>query len=168
MPSYRTELLNRLVAMEKEALDSWVSTQFPGKAGIDAKPYLFHQQSFFPYIVHRVGTSVPDPKDEDNSLRSYEVFIRIVMCNLTSGVNGENELWVNEMIPILEQYFIEHPMLTTDSTEPYTDEPLWLYSEAVIINDTSGIIPFEIGGIDAVQIGEELSLDVPIIRFIDL
>jgi hypothetical protein len=167
MASYRNELLNRLVAMEGEALDAWVVANLSGKTGVDAKPFLFYQQEDFPYIVHRIGPSSPDDLSEDNSLRIYDVFIRVVVAHFTENYDGANEEMVDEIIPLLEQYFFEHPMLTTDSTAPYTVEPTWIFPEGMTVGDTTGVIAFELGGIDATQIGEELSLEVPIFRFID-
>ena len=73
---------------------------------------------------------------------------------------------VDEIIPVLEDYLLKHPMLTTDSGV-YTTEPTWLFPEGIEIGDTTGVIPFEIGGIGSVHIGEELSLTVPVFRTLE-
>lgn len=163
MTTYRTDLLARLVAMEHEALDSYIASVLPGRTGIDAKPSVFYQQASFPYIVHRVGASTPNPLSEDASIRNYDVFIRVVIGHLTANYEGSNEELVDEIIPRLEDYLIKHEMLTTD-TGTYHTEPTWILPEGITIADTSGVLSFQLGGINAFHVGEELSLSVPVIR----
>jgi len=163
MTSYRNDLLARLVAIEHAALDSYITSQFPKKSGIDTVPQLFYQQPSTPYIVHRVGASTPEPLSEDASIRRYDVFIRVVVGHLTDNYKGKNEELVDEIIPLLEDFLIKHEMLTTDSGTYHT-EPTWLFPEGITIADTSGILSFQLGGINAFHVGEELSLSVPVIR----
>jgi len=162
--SYRTDILDRLVAMEHEALDTYVASVLPGRTGIDAVPQLFYQQASTPYIVHRVGPSAPAQLAEDFSLRTYEVFIRVVVGHLTANYQGENEELSDEIIPLLEDYLFKHEMLTTDSGAFHT-EPTYLFpEEGIAIGDTSGIISFQLGGINSFHVGEELGLTVQVIR----
>lgn len=162
MPSYRTDMLARLIAMEAEALDAFVAANMSGRTGIDAIPHIFHEQDTFPYIVHRVGPSLPEPFSEDANLRVFDVFIRIVIGHYTSNYKGENEELVDEMIPVLIDYFEKHEMLTTDSGATHT-EPTYIHPDGMQIGDTSGIVAFTLGGVGATQIGEELGLTVPVI-----
>jgi len=167
MATYRTDMLNRLVAMEAEALDAAVAALIGGDVtGIDSVPYLFYEGSSLPYIVHRVGPSFPENIAEDMTIRTYDVFIRVVTGHLTENYIGENEEFVDEIIPLLEEYLLKHPMLTTDAGV-YVTEPTWMYPEAIDIGDTTGIIPFDIGGIGSTQIGEELSISVPVMRTLE-
>ena len=163
MVSYRTDMLNRLIAMEAEALDSSIATLMPGRTGIDAIPHIFYEQDSFPYIVHRTGPSLPEPVSEDISLRTYDVFIRVVIGHYTGNYVGANETLVDEIIPLWVDYFIKHEMLTTDSGV-YHAEPTWIDSEGIEIGSTSGIVAFPLGGVGSTQIGEELNLIVPIIQ----
>jgi len=167
MATYRTDMLARLVAMEAEALDATVAALIGGGVtGIDAIPHLFYEQSQLPYIVHRVGPSAPENITEDISIRTYDVFIRVVIAHMTENYEGDNEEMLDEIMPILEEYLLKHPMLTTDAGV-YTTEPTWLFPEAIEIGDTTGVIPFEIGGIGSVHIGEELSISVPVMRTLE-
>ena len=162
MPSYRTDMLARLIAMEAEALNTFVASEMDGRTGIDAIPHIFHEQDSFPYIVHRVGASLAEPFSEDANLRVFDVFIRIVIGHHTSNYDGENETLVDEMIPLLIDYFEKHEMLTTDSGSTHT-EPTYLHPDGMQIGDTSGIVAFSLGGVGSTQIGEELALTVPVI-----
>jgi hypothetical protein len=160
-------MLDRLVAMEHEALDTAVAALMDNKVtGIDAYPYLFHSQPGTPYIVHRVGPSAPSNLMEDASIRDYDVFIRVVVGHLTANYKGENEELLDEILPLLEDYLLKHPMLTTDSGA-FTAEPTWLFPEGIELGDTSGVIPFEIGGIGSTHIGEELSFTMTVIRTLE-
>ncbi|KKK61120.1 hypothetical protein LCGC14_3017510, partial [marine sediment metagenome] len=124
---------------------------------ITTVPHIFYEQSAKPYIVHRVGVSTPENDAEDFSIRIYDVFIRVVIGHLTANYEGENEKLVDEIIPLLEDYLLKHPMLTTD-TGVFTTEPTWMHPDGFEIGDTTGVIPFDIGGIGSVQVGEELGL----------
>ena len=167
MATYRTDLLARLIAMEAEALDATVAALIGGGVtGIDCIPHIFYEQSQLPYVVHRVGPSFTDNDAQDFSLRTYDVFIRVVIAHMTENYEGENETLVDEIIPLLEEYLLKHPMLTTDAGV-YTAEPTWLHPDGIELGDTTGVIPFEIGGIGSVHIGEELSISVPVIRTLE-
>ena len=165
MTSYRNDALNRLVAMEKEALDAYVVANWPEKTGVDSVPRLIHTQETFPYIVHIWGAGENVSEDEDNSLVNYDVRIRFVCAHIDSGYSGEYETHLHEMIPLLEQYLSERPMLKTDSGS-YTDWPDYLLPEGFTVGTTLGIEAFPIGGTGTVQIGEELSITIPIMRYI--
>jgi len=163
MASYRTDLLSRLIAMEAEALDTYIASVLPGRTGIDAIPHIFYEQDHFPYIVHRTGPSLPEQVSEDMSIRTYDVFIRVVIGHYTSNYAGNNETLVDEIIPLLVDYFIKHEMLTTDNGANHT-EPTWIHPDGIEIGSTSGIIAFGLGGVGSTQIGEELNLIVPIMQ----
>jgi len=169
MATYRTDLLARLIAMEAEALDADVVTLMggDGRTGITAVPTIFYEQSALPYIVHRVGPSIPENIAEDLSIRTYDVFIRVVIGHLTANYLGENEALVDEIIPLLEDYLLKHPMLTTAVSGAYPKGPVWLYTEGIELGETTGVISFEIGGIGSVHVGEELAISVPVIRTLE-
>lgn len=166
MPTYRTDMLARLIAMEAEALDTDVASLMPGRSGITAVPHIFYEQSATPYIVHRVGVSTPDNDAEDFSIRIYDVFIRVVIGHITANYEGGNEELVDEIIPLLEDYLLKHPMLTTDGGA-FAVEPTWMHPDGLVIGDTTGVIPFEIGGIGSVHVGEELSISMPVFRTLE-
>ena len=163
MPSYRTDMLARLIAMEAEALDTFVAANMTGRTGIDAIPHIFYEQSTFPYILHRVGPSLPEQISEDTNLRTFDVFIRVVIGHYTSNYKGDNEELVDEIIPLLVDYFEKHEMLTTDSGSNHT-EPDYIHPDGMEIGATSGIVAFSLGGVGSTQIGEELGLIVPVIQ----
>lgn len=168
MASYRNDLLNRLVAMEHEALDGYIAANFPNRTGIDAVPFLFHEQVATPYIVHRVGRGTSNENwPEDSSLRQYDIGIRLVIGHLTANYVGQNEYETNEILPLLEDYLEKHRDLTTDPTGIYPTPPTWLFPENIDLNDTTGILAFEYGGIKSKQVGEELLITVPVIRTTD-
>jgi hypothetical protein len=150
--------------MEQEALATTV-TSLMGR-GITTVPTLFYEQSATPYIVHHVGTSVPDNLTEDMTLRTYEIFIRVVVGHITANYSGDNEELTDEIIPVLEDYFLKHPMLTTD-TGAFATEPTYIFPEGIDLGDTTGIKSFEIGGIGSIHVGEELSLTIPVIRTLE-
>lgn len=164
MTSYRNELLARLIAMEHEALDAYVAAQFPERTGIDAVPTLFYNQSSTPYIVHRVGRSTPSSLSEDASNRDYQIGIRLVIGHLTANYVGRTEEETNEILPLFEDYLIKHMDLTTDPDGTYPDPPTWLWPENIVINDTTGIVAFDVGGIKSQHVGEELLITVPVWR----
>jgi hypothetical protein len=167
MVSWRNELLARLVAMEKEALDAWAVANMETD-GFDAIPLGIWSQDNYPYIINRIGPSIPDGSQtsdqwgEGISMRTYTVDVRVVVDHFTSRYEGDNEELAHEIMPVLVLYFEKRLMLTTDSGT-YATEPTWLSPEGIVI-DTTGINTFETGGIGAIQIGEELSLQVPVIR----
>ncbi|MCK5603760.1 hypothetical protein KAR91_17870 [Candidatus Pacearchaeota archaeon] len=168
MATYRTDMLARLIAMEAEALDADIVTLMggDGRTGITAVPTIFYEQSALPYIVHRVGPSIPENIAEDMSIRTYDVFIRVVIGHLTANYLGENEALVDEIIPLLEEYLLKHPMLTTDAGV-FATQPTWLHSEGIELGETTGVISFEIGGIGSEHVGEELSISMSVIRTLE-
>jgi hypothetical protein len=161
--SYRTDLLDRLVAMEHEALDAYVALQYPGRTGIDAFPYALYEQEATPYIIHRIGRGTLDRSwPEDSSLRSYDVHIRIVVGHVTSNYVGRNEEELNTMIPLLEQYLSEHRDLTTNPSGLYPTPQEELFPEDITIDDTTGLSVFDVGGVKSKHVGEEILIRVPI------
>jgi hypothetical protein len=155
-------MLARLIAMEAEALDAFVAANMAGRTGIDAIPHIFYEQNSFPYIVHRVGPGLPEPFSEDANLRVFDVFIRVVIGHYTSNYDGDNEELIDEIIPLLVDYFEKHEMLTTDSGTNHT-EPTYLHPDGMEIGASSGIVAFSLGGVGSTHIGEELGLTVPVI-----
>lgn len=168
MATYRTDMLARLIAMEHEALDAAIVSLMGNgdRTGITAVPIIFYEQSATPYIVHRVGPSVADNIAEDFSIRTYDVFIRVVIGHLTANYIGENEELVDEIIPLLEDYLLKHPMMTTD-TGTFTTQPTWLFPEGIELGETTGVISFQIGGIGSTHVGEELGISMPVIRTLE-
>lgn len=171
MVSFRNELLARLVEMEKEALDAWAQSNM-GTDGFDAIPLGIYSQNSCPYIINRIGPSALEGSEtteqwgEDVSMRTYTIDIRVVVDHFTSRYEGDNEELLHEIMPLLTLYFGKRLMLKSDSGI-YTAEPTWLSPEGIVIGDTSGVATFETGGIGAMQIGEELSMQVPVFRSLD-
>jgi hypothetical protein len=155
--------------MEHEALDAFVVSNMSGRTGVDAYPRGFYKQDTFPYITNRIGPSAPGSTQTDiqvgegATLREFAVTIRVIIAHYTSGYVGEKEELLNEMMPVLRLYLENRLMLTTDAGV-YTAQPDWLFSEDAELDDTSGIEVFSDSGIGTMQIGEEITLLVPVLE----
>jgi hypothetical protein len=154
--------------MEHEALDAFVVSNMSGRTGVDAYSYGLYQQNTFPYITNRIGPGILGGSETDlqrgegQALRTFTVIIRVIIGHFSSGYVGEKEELLNEMMPVLRIYLEKRLMLTTDAGT-YTDWPEWIDSEGVIVDDTSGIEIFSDGGIGTMQVGEEITLLVPVL-----
>ena len=147
MATYETELLQRVTAMQIEALAS---------IGViaDAKPYFYHTQESFPYFTNRIAdNSIGDDGSADIDLNNPVVIMRLVIAHLTSGYKGEPETRVYEYGPIVKTWFNDRQWLTSAAYPTRMDN---LQLERVVNN--GGLRAFENTGISAIQVGREIQL----------
>src|SRR6185436_14029235 len=99
MPTYETELLERLCTLELEAMASI------GVTKCDAKPYFIHAQDRFTYFTNRIASN-PRGNDgsEDLDLNNPLVIIRFVVAHLTEGGRGQPESKLYEWGPVVSSY----------------------------------------------------------------
>jgi hypothetical protein len=161
MPDLLQDALDRLVAMEKEALDTITGT------AVDAVDYWPYEQDAFPYFTNRLGpmTLTDDEYGEDISLYTYNILIRLVTDHITAGYKGDKSDLTTQYIVIFETYLRTHPMLATDGSAfgDYTAVPDFLFQEARLIAHT-GLVVFQNTGTGTLQIGCEFTLEVAFLR----
>lgn len=160
MPNYIEDFMDRIVAMQKEAMNTITSGVF------DAVDYWPYQQEAFPYCTNRLGAMTPvNDYGEDIVGYGRTVFMRLVVGHITEDYAGGLQNTVYTYIEPFEQYFREHPMLTTDGTTfgDYTAEPDYLFIETELQSDT-GLVIFSNSGIGPLQMGIEFPLLVPYLR----
>lgn len=150
MPTYETELLNRMVALELEAMASI-------NVHADAKPYFFHWQDSFPYFTNRIATS-PRNNDgsEDLDFNNPLVIVRLVVAHVTEGFKGEPEEKLYEWGPIVASYIERRSNWLQTSTPPYTTRMDNLRESRV--TDNGGFRMFQDSGIGAAQVGREIQV----------
>lgn len=112
-----TEAMNRLVAMEKEALG----------VTADAVTYWPHQQESFPYWWNRltnmqVDTTISAEFDFD----IWTVQAGLVIGHVMSGYKGERAQDAYGYIPKILSYFDQHPDMTDTTTYLTPFRYLWL------------------------------------------
>lgn len=147
MATYLTELLDRVVSMQKEALASISVTG-------DAKPFFFHSQESFPYFTNRIADNpISDDGSADIDLNQSVLIMRFVIAHITAGYKGEKERTLYEWLPVVKTWFNEHEWLTSVAYPVRMDN----LQQARIVNN-GGIRAFENTGIAATQIGAELQL----------
>jgi hypothetical protein len=98
MATYLTELLNRVVALQKEAMTS---------IGIsaDAVPYFWHAQESFPYFTNRIADlSVSGDGSEDIDFNQPTVIMRLVVAHISEGYRGQAEQKLYEYLPVVKTY----------------------------------------------------------------
>lgn len=100
------ELLDRVVAIEKEALAA-LSTPVAS----DAVPYLFHVQEAFPFWTNRLGTVTIDTDSQDFDVYTVEVVMRLSVGYRTEGLSGGVDAALNDYIPQVIQYTNERELL---------------------------------------------------------
>jgi hypothetical protein len=161
--SYLDDALDRVVAMQKEAMASITSGKF------DAKPYWPWFQNDFPYMTNRHGAMTVDytkyaPDIEDNP---ETIAMRLVVGHVEEGYKGEVNARAIDYYIALRDYFRTHSNLITDGTTygDYTSYPDYLDPDtgAYIVNHT-GLVVFANTGLPSQQIGYELILAIPFMQ----
>lgn len=151
MASYLTELLNRVVALQKEAMLS-----LRPSVSADAVPRFYFTGEAFPYFTNRiVDTPISDDGSQDEDVNQPVLVMRLVVAHLTTGYKGEPEARLYEWLPHIKTYFNERMWLQTASG-PYAARMDNLQSARVI--NGGGLRVFENAGINAMQVGAEIQL----------
>lgn len=150
MATYETELLMRLVTLEKEAMASIGVTA-------DAKPYALHVQEAFPYFTNRVAANpVSDDGSEDLDLNNPLVIIRLVIGHVTEGYKGQPEGKLYEWGPVIKTYLQRRSNWLQCATAPYNTRMDGLQSARV--TDNGGYRIFDNSGLGVNQVGRELQV----------
>ena len=149
MATYETELLNRLVALEIEAMASI-------DVRADAKPYALHVQESFPYFTNRIQSNpVSDDGSEDLDLNNPLAVIRLVVGHVTEGYKGEPESKLYEWGPVVKTY-IQRRMWLQTATGVYSVRMDNLQSARV--TDNGGFRIFDNSGLGVNQVGREFQV----------
>lgn len=147
MATYLTELLDRVVAMQLEAMASI-------SVNADARPMFWHWQEGFPYFTNRIADNpISDDGSQDEDLNQPVLIMRFVVAHITSGYKGENERNLYEWLPVIKTWFNEHMWLTSVAYPARMDN----LQSARIVNN-GGIRAYENAGIPVIQVGAELQL----------
>lgn len=158
--SYLDDALDRIVAMQKEAMASITGGKF------DAVPYWPYFQNDFPYMTNRHGAMTVDytkyaPDIEDNP---ETIAMRLVVAHITSGYKGEKPALALDYYIAIRNYFRTHSDLVTDGTiyGDYTSYPDYLDPDtgAYIVSHT-GLVVFANSGLPDMQLGYEFALSIP-------
>jgi hypothetical protein len=159
MATYETELLNRLAALEIEAMASI-------GVNADAKPYALHVNERFPYFTNRIASNpVGDDGSEVEDLNQPLVIIRLVVGHVTEGYRGEPEGNLYEWGPVVKTYIQKRSNWLTTATGPYTARMSHLQSARV--TDNGGFRIFENSGLGVNQVGRELQVACIFDEFIE-
>lgn len=150
MPTYMTELLDRCVALQKEAMASI-------SVACDAKPYFFHWQEKGPYFTNRIPTmGIATDGSEVEDLNQPTVIMRLVIGHLTESYRGIPESKLYEWMPVVKTYFQQRMWLQT-ATGPYAERMENLLPPSRIVN-IGAIGPLNSAGINQIQVGCEFAL----------
>lgn len=150
MPTYETELLNRIVALEIEAMAS-IGVR------VDAKPYALHAQEAFPYFTNRIfSNAIGDDGSETLDYNRPLVVMRLVIGHVTEGYKGQSESKLYEWGPVIKTYIQQRTNWLMTDTEPYTTRMDNLQSARII--DSGGFRIFDNSGIGVSQVGREFQL----------
>lgn len=150
-----TELMSRVVALEKEAM----ATVLPAGQVCGAVPYFIYSQDTYPYFTNRdgAGTSVNDNGGGDISEEldhdTYTVIMRLIIGHVTEGYVGDLETTLHSYIPTVKTYFNSRGGLQSAT---YPDALVGI-RYARIINWT-GLRVWQTAGINALQMGNEFTL----------
>lgn len=144
--SDHTDLMARIVAMEKEAY-----------TGSDAVGYLIHQQETFPYWVNALGPATYAGDSEDIAIVSREVTLRLIVANLTEGYDGQAEKHLLDNLDAIILHLLTHPDLTSAL---YSSAPDYLYSTETELTRDSGLTFWRTSDAAPTQIGIEFILSI--------
>lgn len=148
MATYETELLNRLAALEIEAMAS---------IGVvaNAKPYALHTQEIFPYFTNRISQNpVTTDGREVLDYNRPLVIIRLVVAHATEGYRGQPEANLYEWGPVVKTY-IQSRMWLQSAAYPLRMNNLSAESR---VTDNGGFRIFENSGLNVNQVGRELQV----------
>jgi len=160
--NYVQDIMARLVAMEVESLTTVAATngQTP-----EARAWWPYEQEAFPYFTNRLGAMTNAQPGYATDIQDYRhtVLIRVVVDHWNAGFEGDQADISYQYLVAFEDYFRNHPMLTTASTGLYPTEPDYLL-EDIILTGHTGLIIFQSAGINAMQYGIEFTLALPYLR----
>lgn len=147
MATYMTELLNRVVAMQKEVMASLTP---PVRA--DAVPRFYYTGEAFPYFTNRIAdTPIGDDGSEDTDLNQPVVIMRLVVGHITEGYKGQPEARLYEWLPVIKTWFNERMWLQS-AAYPLRMDNL----QSARVTNNGGLRVFENAGIAAQQVGAEI------------
>ncbi len=161
MPNYIQDIMARLVAMEKESLETVAATNNQTPDAVAFWPY---EQESFPYFTNRLGAMSNLQPGYSTEVQDYRhtILIRLVVDHWKAGFEGDKSDIAYQYLVAFEDYFRQHPMLTTDAGA-YTSSPDYLFDEMILTGHT-GLIIFQNAGINAMQYGIEFTLALPYLR----
>lgn len=168
MASTLSAALDRIAEMQVEALAA-----FQTAAGLNqlvAKTFWPYQQEGFPYMFNRISDhdvlregSEEYNISEDIIVDVYAVDMRLVVGHIKEGYEGERQEDIYEFIPLLLEFFDENQLLTSTLSPTTLD---FIAENGAIITGGTGLSAFQNAGVLGMQVGWELNLELPIIRFI--
>lgn len=146
MATYLTDLLDRVVALQIEAMRSI-------NVRVDAVPYFFYTQEKAPYFTNRIADTpiTDDGGSEDENLNQPTLIMRLVIGHVTEGYRGEPDSRLYEWLPVINTYFQRRMWLQSVKYPERMDN----LREARITNG-GGIRAFQNDGIGSTQIGAEI------------
>lgn len=126
-----TELLDRFVALEKEALASVNATLY---GDVDALPRWFAASERLPYWTNALASVTPEYSEngygEEAQLYVAVVWARLVFAHVTAGQTGEVDDNLMTAIPTLIQYFDRRAQLQSAA---YPAPMSWLEAPGVTL-----------------------------------
>jgi hypothetical protein len=156
MVSYLNELLDRVVAIQKEAMLSI-------NIAADAWPYFYKTSESFPYFTNRIAdVPITDDGSQDEDVNTPLVIMRLVVAHLTSGYKGEAERRLYEWMPVVKTTFNQRQWLTSNA---YPVRMANLQEVRVINNGR--FVQEKNDGIDATQVGVEIALRCVFVEYIE-
>lgn len=148
MPTYETELLKRVAALQIAAMASI-------NIRADAKPYFYHVQESFPYFTNRIVTNpIGDNGSQDEDLNNPLVIMRLIVAHVTEGFKGEPEGKLYEWGPIVKTYIQERSEWLIATGYPNRMDNL----QSARITDAGGFRVFSDSGLSVNQVGRELQM----------
>ncbi len=160
MATYMTELLNRCVALQKEAM---ATINVP----CDAVPYFFHWQEKGPYFTNRIpDTPIERDGSEETDLNKPTVIMRLVIGHITESYKGIPEAKLYEWLPVVKTYFQEHMWLQTSTATygNYTARMDNIFADDTRVTNGGGLRAFDNQGINQIQVGGEIILSCTILE----
>lgn len=159
MPTYETELLNRVVALELEAMASI-------NVRCDAKGFFYWTQESFPYFTNRIASNgVADDGSEVFDINRPLVIMRLIVGHITEGYKGEPESKLYEWGPIVKAYIQNRSDFLECANAPYNTRMDGLRYCKVI--DNGGFRIFEDSGLGTKQVGRELQLQCEFVEVLE-
>lgn len=147
------ELIDRVVALEKEALAALTPTVIA-----DAADHFFYVQGSYPYFVNRLGAIIVDDDSEEFDTYAYEVIMRLVMGHTTEGsqgYDGEPDARLQAYIPQIITYFNQRELLQSAAYPAALDDLV-----RARVSGCRGFTVFQQSGVGSGIIGTEFTLSV--------
>lgn len=150
MASWVNDMLLRLVAIEKEA-----STALFGRS-YDAYPYFFVAAEKAPYWTNRLASlPITDDGSEVEDVYAPVFIARVIMGNVTSGMKGEREYELYELIPYFVEYVNARELLQSAA---YPARPDDMFRARCF--EVAGFRIFENSGTGTQQYGTEFQIRI--------